>query len=51
MLIQAIDIDHPPGMGMADDIPRADCMVYIHAAIVTTAAIAVVLVDALTLTD
>src|SRR5262245_34217487 len=51
MLIQAIDMDQPPGIGMSEDMPRAEWTVYVHAAIVTTAATSVVLVDALTLTD
>jgi hypothetical protein len=27
MLIHAIDIDHPPGMGIPDAMPRAEWMV------------------------
>jgi hypothetical protein len=38
MLIHAIDIDHPPGIGMEDDIALALEMVYAQAAIVTIAA-------------
>ena len=39
MLIHAIDIDHPPGIGMADAMACALEIVYAHAATVTTAAI------------
>jgi hypothetical protein len=39
MLIQAIDMDHPPGIGIVADIALAVEMVYAHAAIVTIAAI------------
>jgi hypothetical protein len=39
MVIHAIDIDHPPGIGIADDIAAALEMVYAHAATVTRAAI------------
>jgi hypothetical protein len=38
MLIHAIDIDHPPGMGIADAMAPAVEIVYIHAAIVTITA-------------
>lgn len=38
MLIHAIDIDHPPGIGMDDDIALALLMVTAQAATVTTAA-------------
>jgi hypothetical protein len=38
MLIQAIDIDHPPGIGIDDDIAFAEEIVNIQAAIVTIAA-------------
>ena len=34
MLIHAIDIDHPPGMGMDADIALAVEIVYVQAAIV-----------------
>jgi hypothetical protein len=39
MLIQAIDMDHPPGIGIVADIALAVEMVYAHAAMVTIAAI------------
>jgi hypothetical protein len=39
MLIHAIDIDHPPGIGMEDDIAWALEMVCAQAAIVTIAAL------------
>ena len=38
MLIHAIDIDQPPGMGIDDDMACAVEMVNIQAAIVTNAA-------------
>jgi hypothetical protein len=38
MRIHAIDIDHPPGMGMADDILFALAMAYAQAPVVTAAA-------------
>lgn len=38
MLIHAIDIDHPPGIGMANAIALALEIVQVHAAIVTIAA-------------
>ena len=38
MLIHAIDIDHPPGIGMADAIAPALEIVYAQAAIVKTVA-------------
>lgn len=38
MLIQAIDIDQPPGMGIAADIVLAVEMVYAQAAIVRSVA-------------
>jgi hypothetical protein len=38
MLIHAIDIDHPPGIGIADPMPPALETVYVHAAIVAIAA-------------
>ena len=38
MLIHAIDIDHPPGIGIDDDMPFAVEIVYAQAAIVTVAA-------------
>ncbi len=34
MLIHAIDIDHPPGMGIEADIAPAVKIVYVQAAIV-----------------
>jgi hypothetical protein len=37
MLIHAIDMDHPPGIGMVADIALAVEIVYAHAAIVTIA--------------
>jgi hypothetical protein len=39
MLIHAIDMDHPPGIGIVADIALAVEMVYAHAAMVTIAAI------------
>ena len=38
MLIHAIDIDHPPGIGIADDMELALSIVNIQAAMVTTVA-------------
>ena len=38
MLIHAIDIDHPPGIGIASAIAPALETVYVHAAIVAIAA-------------
>ena len=38
MLIHAIDIDHPPGIGIVDDMEFAVWIVKIQAAMVTIAA-------------
>jgi hypothetical protein len=37
MLIHAIDMDHPPGIGIVADIAPAAEIVYAHAAMVTIA--------------
>lgn len=37
MLIHAIDMDHPPGIGIVADIALAEEIVYAHAAMVTIA--------------
>ena len=39
MLIHAIDIDHPPGIGIAEAMAPALVSVYVQAATVTIAAI------------
>jgi hypothetical protein len=40
MLIHAIDMDHPPGIGIADAIAPLMESVYVHAAIVAITAMA-----------